>query len=210
MLAKPFYILFMTLASLLVHATDAPENRGEMIDEQMEISGLSHQIKQIPAILHAGMQQNRNGTDTDPFTKVSGALSEFNTVNAFREEIKDSLDKNYDTERFAAFLAVARSPLAKKMTQLENEASTPEMVERVREYAATLQKNPSTSQRMELIERLDKATVATTVGINIQLRTFQAMASIMSPALPPEQRMKPEQLENIMWKIQLQSRPMVQ
>lgn len=210
MLAKPFFILLMTLASSLVQATDTPADRNAVIGELMEVSGLNHQIEQIPPMLDAGMRQGRNGIDADSFTKVSDALSEFNTSKVFREEIKNSLDKNYDAERFAAFLAMARSPLAQKMIRLENEASTPEALANVREYAATLQKNPPASRRMELIERLDKATGATTVNLNIQLWTFQAMASIMDPVLPPERRMKPEQLEDIMWQIQLQSRPMIQ
>lgn len=211
MFLRSFFMLMMFLPLSGVYASDTAENRDKVISEFMEISGLNHQIEQLPAMVNAGMQQGRNnGMDEDTFAKVSTAVGETHTAKAFAEELKNGLQKNYDQERFAALLEMQRSPFAQKITQLEKEASTPEMLQNMQAYATTLEKNPPTPARIALIERLDKATAATSAAMNIQLQTAQTIISILDPLLPPEQRMKPGQKDEMLWQMQLQGRPMMQ
>lgn len=209
MFLRGFFILIMLLPPG-AYASDTSENRDKIINELMEASGLNHQIEQLPAMIHAGLQQGRNGMDETTFAQVSTAMSETHTAKAFTEEIKGSLNKSYDQARFAAWLALVNSPFAQKMTQLEKEASTPEVMQHLQAYAATLDKDPPAPARIALIERMDKATAATSAALNIQLQTAQTMISVLDPLLPPEQRMKPGQKDEMLWQMQLQVRPMIQ
>lgn len=210
MFLRGFFIVMMFLPLAGAYASDTTEDRDKVIDEFMEASGLNHQIEQLPAMINAGMQQGRNGMDEDTFAQVSAAMGETHTAQAFTEEIKSSLNKSYDKVRFTALLALVNSPFAQKMTQLEKEASTPEVMQHLQAYAATLDKDPPAPSRIALIERLDKAAGATSTAMNIQLQTAQTMISVLDPLLPAEQRMKPEQKEEMLWQMQLQGRPMMQ
>lgn len=210
MFLRGFFILMMFLPFSGVYAVDTQENRDKIIDELMEASGLNHQIEQLPAMINAGMQQGRNGMDEDTFAQMSVAMSETHTAQAFTEAIKGSLNKNYDKARFTALLALVNSPFAQKMTQLEKEASTPEMMQNLQAYSATLDKDPPAPSRIALIERMDKATGATSAAWNIQLQTAQMITSVLDPLLPPERRMTPGQKDDMLWQMQLQVRPMIQ
>ena len=210
MFLRGFFMLMLLMLFPLSGAY-ATEERDKVIDDLMEVSGLNHQIEQLPAMINAGVQQGRNnGMDEDTFAQVSTAVGETHTARAFTEEIKNGLKKNYDQERFAALLEMLHSPFAQKITQLEKEASTPEVMQQMQAYAATLEKNPPTAARVALIERLDKATAATSAAMNIQLQTAQTMIAVLDPLLPAEQRMKPGQKEEMLWQMQLQGRPMAQ
>lgn len=211
MFLRGFFILMMFLPLSGAYAADTPKNHDKVIDDLMEISGLNHQIEQLPAMINAGVQQGRNnGMDEDTFAKVSTAVGETHTAQAFAEKFKNGLQKNYDQERFAALLEMQRSPFAQKITQLEKEASTPEAMQQMQAYATTLEKNPPSPTRLALVERLDKATAATSAALNIQLQTTQTMIAVLDPLLPPEQRMKPGQKDEMLWQMQLQGRPMMQ
>lgn len=210
MLLRGFFILIMLLPLPGAYASDTSENRDKIINELMEASGLNHQIEQLPAMINAGLRQGRNGMDEDTFAQVSTAMGETHTAKAFTEEIKSSLNKNYDEVRFAAWLALVNSPFAQKMTQLEKEAITPEMMRNLQAYAATLDKDPPTPARLALVERMDKATAATSAALNIQLQTAQMIMSVLDPLLPPERRMTPGQKDDMLWQMQLQVRPMIQ
>ena len=202
MFLRSFFILMMFFPLSSAYAIDATQDRDKVIDELMEGSGLNHQIEQLPAIINAGVQQGRNGVDEDTFAKVSAAVNEFHTAKAFAEEIRNNLKKNYDKERFAALLELVRSPFAQKMTQLEKEANSPEMMSQIQAYVATLDKQPPAPARIALIERLDNATGATSTAMNIQLQTTQTMISVLDPLLPPEKRMKPAQKDDLLWQMQ--------
>lgn len=211
MFLRGFFILMMFLPPSGAYAADAAEDRDKLIDDLMEISGLNYQIEQLPAIINAGVQQGRNNDmDEDTFAKVSTAVGETHTTKAFIEEFRNGLQKNYDQERFEALLEVQRSPFAQKMMQLIKEASTPEAMQQMQVYAVTLEKNPPTPERIALIERLDKAAAMTSAAMNIQLQTVQMMIAVLDPLLPPEQRMKPGQKDEMLWQMQLQGRPMIQ
>lgn len=210
MFLREFFILIMLLPLSGAYASDTAKHRGKVIDEVMEVSGLNHQIEQLPAMINAGMQQGRNEMDEATFTQVSTATSETHTAKAFAEEIKGGLNKNYDEARFAALLALVNSPFAQKITQLEKEASTSEMMQNLQAYSATLDKDPPAPARIALIERMDKATAATSAALNIQLQTAQMIMSVLDPLLPPERRMTPGQKDDMLWQMQLQVRPMIQ
>ena len=210
MFLRLFFISLMFFPLSHVYAEDTVENRNAVIDELLEVSGGNHMFEQLPAIINAGMEQNRQAMDADAFAKLSSAVNEFHTAQAFREQVKESFNKHYDKARFAAFLEMARSPLALKMTQLEKEALTPESLQKMQGYAATLQKEPPSPARMALIEKMDKVTSATQTGMNTQLQVVQTMASVIDPLLPPERRLKQGQMDDMLWQMQLQVRPMME
>ena len=56
MFLRGFFILIMLLSLSGAYAMDATENRDKVIDDLMEISGLNHQIEQLPAMINAGMR----------------------------------------------------------------------------------------------------------------------------------------------------------
>ncbi len=210
MFLRLFFITLMFFPLSHAYAEDTAESRNAVIDEILEVSGGNHHFEQLPAMINAGMEQNRQVMDAAVFAKLSSAVNEFHTAQAFREQVKGSFNKHYDKARFAAFLEMIRSPLALKMTQMEKEAATPESLQEMQGYAATLQKNPPAPARRALIEKLDKVTSATQTGMNIQLQIAQTMASVIDPLLPPEQRLKQGQMDDMLWQMQLQVRPMME
>lgn len=129
----------------------------QLAQDLMVKSGLDNQIQQVPLLVQAGMaqaQQEAGGLPED-------LLKEWNSITAsafdpaiLREGVLKQIKAELGVADMKAVLDWLDSPAGRKITQMEESASTPEAYAEMRAMADKPQ-DPRLSGRMERLQRLD-------------------------------------------------------
>ncbi len=182
---------------------DADKN--SVIEQIMTESGWNEMIEQLPAMVAMGFdQQQPPPIKRDEYEKLRQVLLQVFEPERIRKTIVGHLNERYESKRFSEFLALIRTPLAKKMIALEIEANTPQAQQEMMQMGNILMGQASPG-RLELARRLDEASNATETALDIQMMIFEAIMKNMNKILPQEQRVTEEQLERMLEQIRLQS-----
>ncbi len=94
-----------------------------------------------------------------------------------------------------------RTPFSRTMTELEVANSTPQAVAAMMEYPATWENNLPDQARLGLMIRLDETVQASEYSVQKFLASFSAMMRGLNVTLPPEKRLQPARLEQVMTKL---------
>jgi len=172
----------------------------QLVQTLMQKSGLKKQIEQMPRFLQAELDRQQvegNGLSREDFNRFSSlAISAFNakTIHAaVQTYIKLNLPEN-DTR---AVLEWLDSPLGKKITRLEEDASTVEAYADMQAIGPKLLDENKDSPRMNKIDRLDNATGATESTINTVMNIQLAMITAMSAAMEADKRPSFEDVQDL-------------
>ena len=175
-------------------------NSNQLVQTLMHKSGLKKQIEQMPQLLQAELdrqQMEAKGLTQEDFNKISRlARSAFDakTIHAaVQTYIKSNLPEN-DTR---AVLEWLDSPLGKKITRLEEDASTAEAYTDMQAIGPKLLDENKDSARIHKIKRLDNATGATESTINSVLNIQLAMITAMSAAMEADQQPTFEDVQDL-------------
>lgn len=156
--------------------------------ELMTKSGLDQQINNRPDYLSADITNNFkrvlliNSIETNKITKELSSM----VSKSFRPEIIKSIviahiETDLKTEDIKAVLSWLNSPLGKKITRMEEEASTPEAFKEKLALVPLLKKKADYKERIRLIQDLDQYMKVTESDLkNSQLKrnvTVEAMKS---------------------------------
>ena len=168
------------------------------VEEALRLYGVKDQLAQVPALLQAQMAQRRGEIDPELHAQLTGIL-----VDSYQgETLYDHVFRHFETHAEPAQLEEAlvwlHSPLSKKMTEFEVEASTPESQKQLMEFAQGLGANPPSEARVGLVLRLDEATRASDLSVNMLASVTRAMIEGTQPLLPPEKKISEEDLEKQM------------
>ena len=114
-----------------VHAQTPAEN----IDKMLELSGLKKQVEQIPAQIKSGFVQRQQRAEKklspEDYDRLLKIITDTYNASDLNQSIVDYFKKYYDRDRVSAELKILNLPLSRKMTELEEQASTPERVPEV-------------------------------------------------------------------------------
>ena len=150
--------------------------RDKLIQDLMAASGLKQQLSQLPDKLLAGVRQSgKPQTKASPavIRTIETAVTESFTAQGFHDRVSASLKKNFDEKRVQALLKDYSTPTAKHMVELQQApASQAELAQFARSAAATR----PTPQRAGLIKRIDAATRASDLAIDIALSSMKGLA----------------------------------
>ncbi len=176
-----------------------------VIEQIMAESGWNEMIKQMPAMAAMGFdQQQPPPINRDEYEKFRTALLQTFDVDRMRETIVAYLAERYDHQRYSAFLALLRTPLAQKMTALEIEANTPQAQQEMMQMGNIIMGQAS-PRRLELVRRLDAVTVASETALDVELMIAGAMMRNMNKIAPPGRRMSEAQLDQMLTQMRMQS-----
>lgn len=168
-----------------------------LVKEVLEISGAKKQIQQIPEMVKSHMAQRQGETDPKVYETIRKIMIESYQADALYQAVAESLQKKFDAQSLSAVLQWHRSPLSRKITQLEVQSSSPKALQEMQQFAAQLQNKPPAQGRLALVQKLDQLTGSSELSIEMALTSFRAMAKAFDPVLPQEKRLKPGQLEEI-------------
>jgi hypothetical protein len=134
-------------------------------------------LDQLPQQLIAGVRQSGKQQSKAPpavVKAIENAVAESFTAQGFHDRVSANLKKNFDQKRLQALLKDFSTPAAKRMIELEHAAPSPEEFARfARSPAAT---RPS-SKRASLVKRIDAATRASDLAVDVAFSSMKAIAS---------------------------------
>lgn len=159
--------------------------------ELMKKSGLDHQIVHTPDVLNAAVASNfrralkTRDKKTNAITdKVKYAISKSFRPEIIKSVISTHMEHELDLEDIKAVLDWLNSPLGRKITQLEEEASTAAAYKAMTVELPALKKKSDYLQRLRLMQELDNSIKATDSTLERELNMQIVSLTAMSSAFP--------------------------
>ena len=181
--------------------------RSAVIAQIMAASGMDEILEQLPAIAAMGFdQQPPPPVEREAFDKFRTAMLQPLDPAKTKPALVRFIEKRYDTQRYAEVVALLNTPLSKKMTALELQASTPEAQQEMMQFANSMLSQPS-PQRLALVKRLDKAQQATESMVEMQMMISSAMMKNMNRIVPEDKKMADGEIAQMLTQMREQSLP---
>ncbi len=183
-----------TLVSLLIvayiafPAHAAAPNKEALAKELMKLSGLEQQIRQIPRQILAGFDKDGKKLPPQRYTALRRVLSQAYNAQTLEEHVYRRVHSELNHELATKTLGWLRTDLARKITKLEEQASTPQAIQQMEVFAKKLESSPPSQQRLGLARRIDLATDATELMLDITESSTFGLAMALDATLPPDQR----------------------
>jgi len=149
----------------------------------MRASGLDQQINQVPFLLQAGIQQQyRNSRDlsANELSYVLTMARDAFDPDTIKDQVAAQIASDLSERAIQQALSWLESPLGRRITSLEERASTPEAHAEMESMAPDLAREYRGSSRFAKISRLDKATLASERSTNMVLDVQLAMMTAFS------------------------------
>jgi len=175
-------------------AEEGKANRA-LILEVLELYGVKEQVAQVPLLLQAQLEQERGEHPPEVYQALRQAFAQAYAAETLYEKVVAHFEAAATAEQLLAAREWLRTPLSQKMTRLEIAAGAPQAQEEMQEFAASLEADPPSSDRVALVQELDAAVGATDTTIAISVATVRAVVKGVQPLLPAEQRMSEEEIE---------------
>jgi hypothetical protein len=184
------WTIVLLIASVIAHA----QNQNKLIQTLYIKSGIDKQVRQLPQLIRVNVlqafEQDDRTKEIPRHTKlaISGSVQQAFSPERFKQTIIKEVRASMTVKDLDTVLKWLDSPLGKKLTRLEEAASTPETLSKVKEFAARLQQSPPTETRLNILRRLDAAVKATESNVEIVMNTQLAVAFAVVKSLPQEQQ----------------------
>jgi hypothetical protein len=205
-------IILFTIFLFMLPAIAHTQNQNKLIQSLYLKSGMDKQIKQLPYLIQSDVDQALNKDDRinqlprQAKSAISGSVKEAFAAERLKKIIIKEVKESMTLEDIGMVLKWLESPLGKKCTRLEEDASSPKALSEVQKFAAQLQQAPPASNRLDVLRRLDDAVKATETNVEITMNAQLAMAFAVVKSLPEEQQ---KSLEDIVAQIE-KNRPQVE
>jgi hypothetical protein len=121
--------------------------------------------------------------------------------------IRAALHRSRDGDRMAAALATMRSPLARRITELELSGSSPDAQPELRGFAARLQNAPPAATRLAAVRRLDGVSGATSLSLESLGALLHGLVTGMAPSMPAARRPSPGDVDALVAQTLKQTEP---
>lgn len=157
--------------------SDPAQARDKLIEDVLAASGLKQQLDQLPRNLAEGIRQSGKQGKKPASARVAAiedALAQAYSAEEFHQQLSADLKKNFDQARLQALLKDFSSPAGKSMIELELAAHAPE--DRAK-FAHSSAVKPPAAQRTELVKRIDAATRASDLAVDIAFVSMKAVAA---------------------------------
>jgi uncharacterized protein YqeY len=170
-----------------------------LVGELYVKSGLARQTEELPSMMQAVMDRHFFEDDSRlsklpdkvrSFMKSS--ISRAFAPDRLKEVMLAELSRNLSDQDIKEELQWFDSPLGKKCTQLEEDASTAAAQVEMLEFAAKINNLPPADKRLKALRELDSAAKITQSALEIAIDTQAAFALGMIATLPLEQQRRPE------------------
>ena len=181
------------------------QGRQAVVDQVMVESGMAEAIDQLPAMVAMGFdQQPAPPIGRREYERFRESLLQVFEPVRVRRIVVDHLNAEYEPERFAALVAMMKTPLAKKMTALEMAANTPQAQQEMMRMGNVIM-GQAGSERLELVRKLDEAVSATEMAVDIQMMMARATVSNLNRIVPVAQRMTAMQIDQMLAQMRAQT-----
>ena len=177
--------LGIALAALLIAGPAAADELDTRIAELMVRSGIDKQMNSYPANVRMGMEQGRAQSPLSDaqYQLLMNSVSKAYDPVVMKQTMARRLRKDLRLADIDGALGWLSSPLGRRVTQLEEEHSTPEAYQAMQAWAQSL-KEPPPEARMDLIRRFDEAVGITEFTVTSIKHTQLAMVAALTATQP--------------------------
>ncbi len=180
-----FVLVFCFLSSVCLASSD-----DKTIDRLIDLSGLTKQVEMLPEMLKTGLQegaQQGGGLPADKMMALMQSVDGNVSPLAILTPIHESLKASLSGDEVEQLLAWYESDLGKKITAIEEQASTTEAYMDMMEKAPQLMAD---TKRVESAMKMDELLGATEMGVNAQMSISLAVVSAMMKIAAPDQEVQ--------------------
>lgn len=182
-------------------AVETPRDLAALVDQVLDRSGAKRAIAQIPRHVQAGIRERNAQLSPATLATLSDIMTQAFSAETLYTRVREAFIKQGDPRRLELMLGFLQSPLAKQMIELELDATSPEGLAEIKQFAERLKTSPPPPARLALVRKLDAASGATDLSIEVAIAVFRSMAKVIDAASPPDKRLKPGELEVIIAKM---------
>jgi Domain of unknown function (DUF4124)/Uncharacterized protein conserved in bacteria (DUF2059) len=162
------------------------------VDEILELSSARAQLAGLAASLGAGyLLPRRSQLDARDGALVARIIAQHFAPERFFVAIHDELGRRVEREQLDAMAAWFRSPLGRRVSELEIAASKPEAAApAIAAFAERLKTSPAAPARLELVQRLDWVTGTSTDTTDLALVIARTGARAFATAVAADRRIR--------------------
>lgn len=173
-----------------------------LIRESIVLSGMDHFIKTFPSNIDMLSQQGTfsSGNPEIDNKAIRIIKNSFDPVSA-RKKLVWYCKKNMNNQMLGEVLPWLRSSVARKITQAENDALSPESQTGLLVYAQNMQQNQPPQERVVIIEEFMEAAEMVDSAINIAMELFESITVSMNLAFPEENQIDRSRIRSLIERI---------
>lgn len=182
-----------TLPGLPLRA--AGEDKSEKIRQLLRINGFEYQISKAPETLAVQLrsQQTRSGLTRDEHAFVVEVIIEaFNPAEILNQVVANMTEAG-DQGWLRGTLAFLATPLGRKMTKFEKDASGSESYLGMKQWGLRLKDNPPPRSRVQLIHEVTSAAKVFESSLDTAVNMSMAMVLALEAAKPAKHLWDEEQ-----------------
>jgi len=158
------------------------------VDEILELSGVRPQLPNLVRSIGAGYLPAPGQLSERDGGRVAQIIARQFASQPIYAAMRDDVASRVEARHLATMAAWFRSPLARKISALEIDASKPESAEKIVAFAAGLKASPPTPARLELVQRLDWVTGTSHDTTDLTLVIVASVARASATAAPADRR----------------------
>jgi len=158
------------------------------VDRLLQLSGITKQVTDIPDTIKMGFMQGvqqDGGMPDDILDAIMKSADDTLNPSVILDDIRSTLDKTVDKTEMRTLLAWYESDEGRKITALEEHASSPEGIE---DMSRNVDRLLSDDKRLEEAKRMDGLLGTTDKMLamqqNIMLATVASLSNVMMPDEP--------------------------
>jgi hypothetical protein len=190
--------VIVLLSLLVLPALAGQPAKEELVQQLMKLSGLDAQVRQIPLQVMASFGEQKSRLPAEAYELTAQALGTAFDAERMLKTVSKQVETNLDTATMQAALTWLKSGLGRKITGLEEAASTPQAYQQIQTYAKELENRPPPQPRLLLVRRLDVATNATETVVSIAETVTMSVAMALDGIQPKELQTGVERLKKQM------------
>lgn len=188
------FTLFLLLLLVLPVSAQA-ERQQQLIDEVFELSGIDTLFVQMPILIESTFAQMEAQKVDARIGEVKQIMTKAFAPKMLRKTAISYIGKQLSVSQLKQIRKQLQSPLARKVTALENEATKANSTAKMMAYAQYLQNNPPAESRIELIAELINASNAVEASLAVRTEFFRGFMEAASQLDPVDKRMSSAQID---------------
>ncbi|MGH7166152.1 MAG: hypothetical protein ACREIS_11575 [Nitrospiraceae bacterium] len=187
-------LAFLTIALLALPAMAESPQKEALTKELVKLSGLEYQLRQLPLVTMSQLAEQQGKVPEPMYKAFQRVFRDAYNTERLQRQVSKQVEKNLDMETMRKVLEWLQTELGKKITGLEEAASTPQGVQQAQVFAKQLQAAPPVPKRVDLVRRLNIAADTTELNLNIAQSTAIAVATAMDAVEPRDRRLGPDRV----------------
>jgi len=194
-LLSPFIVSIVALALLMPAVSVAADRQQQLLDEVFELAGINTLFMQMPILIESTFEQMAAQKVDVRIGEVEKIMTKAFAPRKLRGNALDYISDQLTVKQLKQVRRQLNSPLAMKVTALENAATEADSTAKMMAYAQSLQSNPPAEARIELIADLINASNAVESSLAVRTEFFRGFLEAASQLDPAGERMSSEQID---------------